>query len=170
MLRECDITKTDRTWPIKTRQIWSNIVQIVGIICGAIQNGNPVFTIDDLWGKMCWCTIFIWCFQQIVVPLRGKEQNTMGNHSTNSAGSASMQYTEKGNVLYRFEHLTQEQLNTYRVDVYGYLMWFFVLSVSILDEKYGWCCTVFAVSFPFNKNTAVVYCPRRGISEPFLWH
>lgn len=73
---------------------------------------------------MCWFTIFIWCFQQIVVPLRGKEQNTMGNHSTNSAGSASMQYTEKGNVLYRFEHLTQEQLNTYRVDVYGYLMWF----------------------------------------------
>ena len=67
---------------------------------------------------------FIWCFQQIVVPLRGKEENTMGNHSTNSAGSASMQYTEKGNVLYRFEHLTQEQLNTYRVDVYGYLMWF----------------------------------------------
>lgn len=113
---------------------------------------------------------FIWCFQQIVVPLRGKEQNTVGNHSTNSTGSASMQYTEKGNVLYRFEHLTQEQLNTYRVDVYGYLMWFFVLSVSILDEEYGWCCAVFAVSFPFNKNTAVVYCPRRGISEPFLWH
>ena len=37
-------------------------------------------------------------------------------------GPASIQRTEKGNVLYRFERLTQEQLNMYRVDVYGYLM------------------------------------------------
>lgn len=47
----------------------------------------------------------------------------MGNHSNNTTlSSASSSRTAKGNVLYRFERLTQKDLDAYRVESYGYLM------------------------------------------------
>ena len=46
----------------------------------------------------------------------------MGRHTDNSNHSSLQQYTAKGNVLYKFEHLTQDELNAYRVGSYGYIM------------------------------------------------
>lgn len=47
----------------------------------------------------------------------------MGNHSNNmTQNTSSVAYTAKGNVLYKFERLTQKELDIYRVESYGYLM------------------------------------------------
>lgn len=47
----------------------------------------------------------------------------MGNHSNNMAQNTSSEArTAKGNVLYKFERLTQKELDIYRVESYGYLM------------------------------------------------
>lgn len=47
----------------------------------------------------------------------------MANHSDNTISNNTLvSYTAKGNVLYRFERLTQKDLDAYRVESYGYLM------------------------------------------------
>lgn len=47
----------------------------------------------------------------------------MANHSDDTiSNNTSVSYTAKGNVLYRFERLTQKDLDAYRLESYVYLM------------------------------------------------
>ena len=46
----------------------------------------------------------------------------MGNLIIHKPSGKQEKRTAKGNVLYEFKRLTQAELDTYRIDSYGYIM------------------------------------------------
>lgn len=46
----------------------------------------------------------------------------MGNLITHKISEPQTKRTAKGNVLYEFKRLTKAELDTYRIDSYGYIM------------------------------------------------
>ena len=51
-----------------------------------------------------------------------RKDNAMGNLITHKISEPQTKRTAKGNVLYEFKRLTQAELDTYRIDSYGYIM------------------------------------------------